>query len=283
MSLQQYQCKQDKIFILTHTEAPGEQQMFGLELEYIFAPDVSRMACIAFLINAEMITLHELRMQSLEALSNISFLLMEPLKVDGENDELVLFPMSRQAAYNLKPHLDVLFKSLKSHGYEPWGPLNEIGMHISVERKMITSTALERTLWWMYYNNDLFVYLSGRKNYSTIRADIHYLLGDKYKRWDPQIRKNRAEDLFSIFINAFNNKTFADIVGIRTYLDKPYIQFTQFGSTLSPDEFLTKIEFVDALLNWNDTKEDYDPQSFLKSIQKAKYPHLYSELQALKI
>lgn len=281
--LSEYGCKAEKFFVLDASEALEQQQMFGIELEYIYAPNVSQMACIAFLLKAEMLTLHDLRMNSLSALSNISFMLMEPMKTDGENDELVLYPMSLQAARNLKSHFGILFRSLTSHGYEPWGPLNYIGMHISVERNQITVEALERLLWWLYHNNKLFVFMTGRKSYSTIKADIHHLMGDKYHTWDEDKRRVRAEEIFSIFINAFQNRTFADIIGIRTYLDKPYIQFTHFGSTLSEDQLLTKIEFIDYLLTWVGIKDNNNPNDFVKAVSSDKYPHLFAELKALKL
>jgi hypothetical protein len=269
-------------FVLHETEQLGNQQMFGIELEYQYAPDTEKIACIAMLIREQMITLDELRQQTLLSYGNgASFIQMEPMKVDGENDELILYPMTMLAAKSLKSHFETLFLALHKQGYEPWGPLNEIGMHISVERSMINSATLTRISWWLLRNNELFVYLSGRKNWSTCRADIRFMLGDKYRRWTKSELENRAKEQFEILATSFDYKYNADIVGIRTYQNRPFVQFTQFGSTLKVESFYTKIEFIDWLLNWCADKEDNDPHHFIESVTQSKYPYLYDTLKSL--
>lgn len=284
-ALKMFQCQlEQNKFVLAEGEKLGEQQMFGVEFEYMFAPDTAKIACIAFLMNAGMLSYDDLRKQTLSSFGgNASILQMEPMKVDGENDELVLYPITLQAFKNLKPHFDILFASLHKQGYEPWGPMNEIGMHISVEKSLISPTAMSRVYWWLLENNELFVYLSGRKNWSTCRADIRFMLGDKHRKWTKNELKNRAEEQFQIAYDGFVYKFDTDIIGIRTYLSRPYVQFTQFGSTLKSETLLSTIEFMDWLLNWCDAKEDNDPQHFINSVQQNKYPYLYDTLKSLSL
>lgn len=275
---------QSNKFIIRDDETLGQQQLFGLELEYIYAPDTAKMRCVAYLMNKNMLSLEELRDQTLSSFGpNITPLQMSAMHKDGENDELVLYPISLRAYYALRKHLQYVFQQLHNQGYEPWGPLNEIGLHISVERSMISAQTMERILYWLLENNELFIFLSGRKSYSTVRADIRWLLGDKYYTWTEEEITWAAKDQISIFTHAFKNKYKAELFGIRTYTQEPYVQFTQFGSTLSADSLLTKIEFIDALIFYCDSSEDKKTENFIKHISQQKYPYLYDTLQSLNI
>lgn len=281
--LSKFQCQIDtRSFVYSDLEALGDKIFYGVELEYIYAPDVARMSCIAFLIGQDMLTIDDLRQTTLNRFAYISPLQMEALKRDGENDELVLTPMTLLAYQQLLPHYQVLFASLKQQGFEPWGPLNEIGLHISID-KVFPAETIRRFLWWLFYNNKFFVWMSGRRNYSTIRSDIWHILGDKYHTWDAKVREEVAEDQFSFFVNAYDIGTYANVAGIRTYADRDYFQLTHFGSTLDADEFLSKIEFVDVLLNWCLDREDYNVNNFLRSIDPGKHNKLFESLKSLNL
>jgi len=267
-----------------HEQDLPDPQHFGIELEYIFAPDVDKMACIAYLMRQDVLTYDDLRQNTLSTYGmNASFLQMEPMKPDGENDEIVFTPMSLLAAQALVPHFDVLFASLKLQGYEPWGPMSEIGMHISVDRDKVTGEQLNRFAWWLFENNSVFKYLSGRTNWGTTRSDIRYLLGDTYRTWSKDVLRDRATDQFDLLRSAYDNYMNIDIIGIRTYTNTPYTQFTQFGSTLKSSELLSKIEFVDALLAWVFDYNDTDPHNFIKSVKETTHPNLYDSLKSLNI
>jgi hypothetical protein len=254
------------------------ETFYGIELEYLFAPDTHQDHYLRIGLGESYEDVDHQRMLARQFLNTVSPVIRQSIFADRNNEELVLEPISLKAHQQLKYYYSDLFSHLQKGGFVTISPRDEIGMHISIDKEDLSTETLLKMVDFCFQNSLLFLVLSGRVGPSTKLADMRILLGDRYRNWSIDKIEQRYIQTRKNISYAYDKNVAAEYLGIRFYTDNiPYIQWTQFNSTLSSELFLVRIELLASLKTFAES-EYYSTEvekyiTFLETSSTA-FPHV---------
>lgn len=257
----------------------GEPKPFylGVELEYALTPNTFQSANIVRHLGVSALSTEQMESEVRKELANLTPLCIRPMFPDQGNSELALHPCSFHALHDLKTHLNETFFVLRNIGFTVDSYREAIGLHVSVDRTQVNQQTFERIIRWMIANSEIWTLLSNRRGFGTQKSDPQYLLGNWYRNWKPKQVQHKLDELIRLGSYSYSTWLDADVIGIRLYRTRPYIQFTHFGSTLETDTFLSCVQLVHGLVTFCQTNNSLEIGKFLEFLQENSF--MYQELR----
>lgn len=219
----------------------------GVELEMRFCPNTTVLASLANLLECE--SVEDVRTTLRHNLEIPNW--VERIYLDRLWDEIVLKPIEHRSYYNLKEEIVAYFNYLKKINAYIFDSDNfeELGIHHTLERNVLSPEQFTSLLEFIYSNRGIFLAISNRKKYSTKRADIEYLLGDREKRLSEESLREIFNREKRFLVESYRKGSEAEGLFIRLKKGNLF-EFKQWGSTNDPEIFFNQIDFTAALISY---------------------------------
>lgn len=250
---------------------------YGIELEFYFAPSTVTLASLADVMDTEDLT------NMLGLFEIDSHLLQDQMFTDRENEELVLKPMTLATFQKTADSFTSVLSALNAMGYRVYGLTEEIGLHVSICRSRLSWELLDKTVRFLFANRETFLAITRRKNRSSSLGDLNSKLGNALRKKSNKEIEASFEQSMKELKYIYDNRIKGEILGIRTYNDREYIQFTHFNSTLEVSELIATIEFLDAVTFFVEENKGYDWAKFREFINTSSRKYIYLDDYLSKI
>lgn len=300
-------------FFLRKAGEPGELGYVGVEFEQRWSCGTTHMRAIKNHLLSEMkrlekeksgvmslIGVHEKTMlrdnirsagHLVNLLPNLALKPQTPLihgtpHTDGGGHECVLYPATLKAHQALKSEYERLIRAFQQYGY------NDIqggdGIHTNIDYSLFGKDhvgAIERFLWFLFYNSDFMVSLSERKYNMQYRADMASQLGDEMRNWSDSDYLNSFKKAKGGIVQSLRQSTSSGLFGRPLNFSvgrdgRRCLEWRWFGSTQDINKFMSIIELSFALPAFSGAQKTEDAMTlpaFCSYVREnmETYPHLF--------
>lgn len=270
----------DGIYFKNKNDSANRATVIGLEMEFMFVPssfkvrDLSRELYPITKNNKPSLIQLRKSMRELK-LDQIEWFIHSAVE-DGQLDELVFHPVSRDLLYDMEEELSMMLLEIELMGYVERSPEREVGTHINLEIYDMNVTSFYKFCKTFITIKDLIFKVSQRRHISTSRSDMEYHIGNRWGLFSVTDKERKYESFMKILLDGFKNKVETNLLGIRIYPDgRPLLELMWNNSTFNVSELYTQVDLALALKEFSMNSFDVSKLKFVEFVCDHKFDYKY--------